>query len=95
MRGRSSSSTSRCCTETGHAADFDRVVATVCPVDMQLSRLADRGLSREAAEQRIAAQWPAEEKAGRAHYVIRTDGSFDDTDRQIADVLQALLALAR
>lgn len=81
--------------ETGHAAEFAKVVATVCPQEMQLSRLAERGLSPDAAMQRLAAQLPADEKARRADYVIRTDGTFEETDAQVATVLRELLALAR
>ncbi|MGE3473594.1 MAG: dephospho-CoA kinase [Vicinamibacterales bacterium] len=81
--------------ETGHAAEFPIVVATVCPKDTQIARLLQRGLSREAAEQRIAAQIPAEEKAGLANYVIRTDGTVEDTDAQVRSVLDDLLARAR
>lgn len=81
--------------ETGHASEFAKVIATVCPPEMQLARMAERGLSREAGEQRLAAQLPAEEKGRRADYVIRTDGSFEQTDAQVLEVLQSLLALAR
>lgn len=81
--------------ETGRAGDFARVVATVCPVDTQRARLAARGLSSEDAEQRLAAQLPADEKARRADYVIRTDGSMQETDAQVDAVLQELLELAR
>ncbi len=77
--------------ETGHAAEFAAVIATVCPRAVQVERLLARGLSPEAAEQRIAAQIPAEEKAARATYVIRTDGAFEDTDNQVRAVLAALL----
>jgi dephospho-CoA kinase len=69
--------------ETGRARDFDRVIATVCSPAIQLARLLERGLSETQARQRIAAQMPAEEKAARADYVIRTDGSFAETDAQI------------
>ncbi len=80
--------------ETGRAAEFSKVIATVCPPDVQLARLQERGLSREAAAQRLAAQLPAEEKAARADYIIRTDGSFDDTEARVRHVLADLLALA-
>ena len=69
--------------ETGHAKDFDRVIATLCSVDVQIARLRERGMSDEEAALRIAAQLPAAEKAGRADIVVRTDGSFTDTDRQV------------
>jgi dephospho-CoA kinase len=77
--------------ETGHAREFAKVIATVCPREMQLARLGERGLPSDAAEQRLAAQLPAEEKAKRADYVIRTDGAFGDTDAQVDRVLRELL----
>jgi dephospho-CoA kinase len=70
--------------ETGHAADFDRVVATVCEADQQVARAAARGGDVADIRRRLAAQWPAEEKARRAHLVIRTDGTLADT-RAAAD----------
>jgi dephospho-CoA kinase len=76
--------------ETGHQADFDRVIATVCPEPVQLARLVARGMSERDARQRIAAQLPADEKAARAHFVIRTDGTFEDTDRAVGETLSKL-----
>lgn len=78
--------------ETGHEKDFDVVVVTVCPPDVQLQRLLERdGMSEEEARQRIAAQMPAEEKAARGDFVIRTDGSKGDTDRQVDELLDKLM----
>jgi dephospho-CoA kinase len=76
--------------ETGHTRDFDRVIATVCLPATQLSRLMARGLTDAEARQRIDAQMPADEKAARADFVIRTDGTFADTDRQLEDILPQL-----
>jgi len=81
--------------ETAHAGDFDQVVATLCRVETQEARLMARGLTREEARQRLAAQMSAEEKASRADYVIRTDGSFEDTNAHVERVLHDLLAKAR
>jgi dephospho-CoA kinase len=78
--------------ETGRAADFDAVIATVCSADRQLERLRARGLTEEAARQRLAAQLPAAEKARRADYVIATDGTFEETREQLARVVDALRA---
>lgn len=78
--------------ETGRAGDFSKVIATTCTRDLQLQRLALRGLSSAAAEQRLAAQLPADEKARRADYVVDTGGTFEDTDRQLDAVLRSLLA---
>ncbi len=76
--------------ETGHEKDFDRVIVAACPPQLQIARLVERGLSNEAARQRLAAQWGIEEKAARADFVIRTDRPFEETDRQLEQVYQAL-----
>jgi dephospho-CoA kinase len=76
--------------ETGRDRDFDRVIATVCAQPLQLARLVERGLTRDEAERRIAAQMHADEKASRADYVIRTDGTFADTDAQADQILKSL-----
>ena len=77
--------------ETGHAGDFDRVVATVCPPATQLARLVDRGLSHADALQRLAAQMPAEEKAALADFLVRTDGAPEDTDAQVERIWRKVL----
>ncbi len=77
--------------ETGRHQDFDRVVATICPRSTQIGRLMARGLTEADAELRLAAQMPAEEKAARAHHVIRTDGAFDETNAQVAALVRLLL----
>jgi dephospho-CoA kinase len=74
--------------ESAHQGDFDRVVATLCPPEMQLQRLQERGMTAAEARQRLDAQWPADTKAARASYVIHTDGTFEETNRQV----EALLA---
>lgn len=76
--------------ESGGASGFDRVIVTTCAPAVQLARLRDRGLSDEEARQRLAAQMTAEEKASRADYVIRTDGTFDETDCQVREILKSL-----
>jgi dephospho-CoA kinase len=78
--------------ESGHAGHFDRVIVTDCPVEVQLSRLRDRGMRDAEARQRIGAQWPNEEKTARATFVIHTGGTFQDTDRQVDEVLSLLRA---
>ncbi len=77
--------------ETGHAGGFDRVVATVCQPATQLARLMARGLSEPEALQRLAAQIPSEEKGARADFVIRTDGTREETDGQVERIWRKLL----
>ncbi len=76
--------------ESGHQSDFQRVVVTACPPDMQVARLVARGLTEAEARQRIAAQWPLEQKVSRADFVIWTDKSFEETERQVQSVIAAL-----
>jgi len=76
--------------ETGADTRYDKVIVTVCPPEMQIARLMDRGLAEQAARQRLAAQWPTADKAARADFVVTTDGSFADTDRQVDDIVGEL-----
>lgn len=77
--------------ETGRAGAFDAVVVAACPREMQIARVMARDhLSREDAERRLAAQWPIDDKVKKATHVIRTEGSFADTDTQIAALIKTL-----
>ena len=77
--------------ETGREKDFDFVVVTACPPDVQLQRLLERDrMSEDEAQHRIAAQIPAEEKAARGDFVVLTGGTKQATDRQVDDLMVAL-----
>ena len=81
--------------ETGHEGDFDCVVVTACDGEEQVRRAMGRsGMSDADARRRIAAQWPLAEKARRADFVIRTDGTVEETRRQARSVWDALLRRA-
>jgi dephospho-CoA kinase len=76
--------------EVGSEKDFDRVIVTECSAEKQLARLRERGLTEEAARQRLAAQWPTEKKVARADYVVNTDGTFEDTSRQVDKIYRVI-----
>jgi dephospho-CoA kinase len=79
--------------ETGQQHDFDVVIVCACTPAEQLRRLMRRdSLPEPAARARLDAQWPIEEKAARAHIVIRTDGTFSETERQVEDAFRYLAA---
>jgi dephospho-CoA kinase len=79
--------------ESGHHHDYDRVVVAACEPPEQVRRMIARnGLTESEALARLAAQWPIAEKVTRANYVIRTDAGFADTERQVKDVYERLLA---
>ncbi|HTV00380.1 MAG TPA: dephospho-CoA kinase [Luteitalea sp.] len=77
--------------EGGREVDFDVVVVVACDAQRQRERLMARdGISEEAADRRLAAQWPIAEKVARADYVVRTDGTFADTDVQVDRLIETL-----
>ena len=79
--------------ETGRDNQFNAVVVVACPREMQLQRLMERNkLSKEDAERRLNSQLPIDQKVKKATHVIRTEGSFEDTDKQIADLIKKLSA---
>jgi dephospho-CoA kinase len=63
--------------------DFDAVIVVACAPETQLRRLIARGISDGEARQRLAAQLPLDDKIARADHLIRTDGSFEETERQV------------
>jgi dephospho-CoA kinase len=76
--------------ETGAETQFNRVIVTACPPEMQIARLVTRGMSEADARQRIEAQWPTARKTAQADFVITTDGTLAETDGQIERILRSL-----
>jgi dephospho-CoA kinase len=76
--------------EAGYRDQLDRLVVAWCRPEQQLERLLARGLTREQAERRIAAQMPAEEKRRLADDVIDCSGSLEDTRRQVEALARRL-----
>lgn len=77
--------------EVGRDSDFEAVIVAACDPAAQVRRVMDRdGLSEADARRRIGAQMPIEEKARRADYVIRTDGTLEETEQQVGSVFARL-----
>jgi len=77
--------------ETGRHREFDRVVVTACPPQLQLGRLMTRDqISESEARKRISSQLTIESKVAAADFTIHTGGSEADTYRQVDKVLRAL-----
>jgi dephospho-CoA kinase len=82
--------------EAGVHLRFRRLIVVHCPPEIQLRRLQERdGLDRAAAEARLAAQMPIEDKRRFAHFEVDTSGRFADTDRQADALAENLRELAR
>jgi dephospho-CoA kinase len=77
--------------EVGRDQDFDDVIVVACDPETQVTRVMHRDGATEAeARQRLAAQLPIADKVRRADYVIRTDGTTDETNRQVDELLVRL-----
>jgi dephospho-CoA kinase len=77
--------------ETGRAREFDLVIVTTCEPETQIRRVMARdSISEAEARQRIAAQLSSEAKTSRADYVIRTDGTVEETAAEVRAIAQRL-----
>lgn len=77
--------------ESSMRSDCDAVWVTHAPAEIQLTRLVQkRGMSTEAARQRINAQPFQEEKLASANIVIQNDGLFEDTWKQVVKTWQEI-----
>ena len=76
--------------ESGYAEKLDRTVVCWCRAEQQISRLVERGLSREEAQARLAAQMPIDEKRWLADEVIDCSKSLQETDRQVGALVAKL-----
>lgn len=80
--------------ESGGYRRFDKLIVVYCDRQTQIERLMLRNqITREEAEQRVAAQMSSDEKRAYADYQIDTSGTFDDTRRRVVEVLDALKRL--
>jgi dephospho-CoA kinase len=77
--------------ENGLAGAFDAVVVVDAPPEIQLARLAARGLSRDQALARMASQASREQRRAIATWVIDNSGPLASLDAQV-DRLWAELA---
>ena len=65
--------------ETGQAANFDAVIVVDVPTEVQVERMSTlRGMTRDEAESRVAAQATREQRLAIATHVIDNTGTLDD-----------------
>jgi len=77
--------------ETGIAAEYDRVVVVEAPAEQRVLRLArSRGMSRDEALARMAAQVSDDERRAVAWRVIVNDGSLESLRDAVDGVWEAL-----
>jgi len=77
--------------ETGQGAAFDAVVVVDVPVEAQVQRMLElRGMSREEAESRVAAQADRADRLAVATYVVENTGTLDELRRRVREVFEEI-----
>ncbi len=74
--------------EAGLEGGYDATIAVVSDEAIRAQRAAARG--HEAVDERAARQLTQDEKAARATYVVRNDGSVEALQSDLAVILDAL-----
>jgi dephospho-CoA kinase len=67
---------------------FDATIAVIADEDVRAERAGARG--HEALDERGARQLPQEEKAARATYVVRNEGTIGELESKLSAVLDML-----
>jgi len=74
--------------EAGMEALYDATIAIVAEEELRAERAGARG--HAAVDERHARQLPQHEKAARATYTVSNDGSPEDLERALSEVLVTL-----
>ncbi len=79
--------------ETGQARRFDAVLVVDVPVETQVERMVrDRGMSREDALARVAAQADRAQRLAAATHVVDNTGTREDLRDRVTEVLDKLVS---
>ncbi len=76
--------------EGGSRGRYDAVVTVEAPAQVRLDRAVERGLDREQAEARMAAQATGEQRRAAADFVIENTGSLAELRSRVEAVHAAL-----
>jgi dephospho-CoA kinase len=74
--------------EAGLTDGYDAIVAVIADEDVRRERAATRG--HALVDERASRQLPQEEKARKATFAVRNDGSEEDLERELSAVLGKL-----
>jgi dephospho-CoA kinase len=73
--------------ETGAEKEFDATICVAGSSVTQQKRLRERGWTADQISERIAAQFPIDEKIAKANYVVWNEGSLDILAAQLDCIL--------
>ena len=79
--------------EAAWEAAWDRVICVGAPIVLQRERLRSKGFTEKEVHDRLAAQWPVEEKMKRADYVVFNAGTRACAQMQTVQVMQQIRQL--
>src|SRR3954471_13969241 len=71
--------------EAGMEAGFDHTIAVVADEPVRMERAGDRG--HRSVDERTSRQLTQDEKAERADFVVRNEGSLEDLERELSSVI--------
>jgi dephospho-CoA kinase len=74
--------------ESGMESVFDKTIAVIADEDVRAERAAARG--HELVEARAARQLTQDEKAQKADFVVRNDGTVEELEVKLSEVLEKL-----
>jgi dephospho-CoA kinase len=81
--------------EVGDYREMDRLIVVASTETQQIERLRNRnGVEEEEAQKVLASQMPLEEKLKVADFIIRNEGSLEETKRRAKEVFQELRRIA-
>ena len=76
--------------ETRAESHFNKIICVACSAPTQRQRLLSRGWTPQQIQQRLAAQWPVEQKIARADFIVWTDGAPDVQAQQLERIFVKL-----
>lgn len=80
--------------EAGTQDLYDYVIAVISPVDKAVERIMERDdISESDVRRRMRSQLPPEEKAERADFTIRNNGTLEDLRQSTAGVISIVTRL--
>ncbi|MGB2757259.1 MAG: dephospho-CoA kinase [Acidimicrobiia bacterium] len=79
--------------ETNQETRYEHIIVVEAPIEVRLTRLVERGMTREDAIARIAVQASDEERRAVATWLIKNDGHLDHLRKHITVVWNELVAL--
>jgi dephospho-CoA kinase len=81
--------------ELGDYREMDRLIVVASTETQQIERLRNRdGVEEEEAQQIFSSQMPLEEKLKVADFIIRNEGSLEETKRRAKEIFQELKRIA-